>query len=113
MVTLVIVLENQVTQMILLVKNQVDMLFDFRDTSKEMTLLSNQLKLMKNCLQIELLTNQVGAAQTKTTVSTVGKTKVLAASVCADQQNEYDTNAGRKLLMTVRSGDASWVQRLL
>jgi hypothetical protein len=43
-----------------------------------MALLTNQVKLMRNCLQIELLTNQVGAAQTKATVPTAAKTKALA-----------------------------------
>jgi hypothetical protein len=111
MVNLVIALKNQVTQMIQLVTNQVDMQLHFNDTAKEMALVSNQLKLMKNCLQIELLTNQVGAAQTKKTVPTVAKTKALAAGVCAAQQNEYDTNAGPKLMMAARSGDALWDQR--
>jgi ankyrin repeat protein len=134
MVNLVIALKNQVTRMIQLVTNQVGMPIDFRDTAKEIALLSNQVKLMKNCVQIKLLTHQVGAtqtkktvqvgaAQTKTTVPTVSKAKALAAGVCAAQhvaagvcaaqQNEYDTNAGPKLLMAARSGDASWVQTLL
>ena len=123
-VNLVIGLKNQVTQMIQLVTNQVDMSLDFRDTPKEMALLTNQVKLMKNCLQIKLLTHQVGAAQTKKTVPTVSKTKAFAAGVCAAQQNKYDnatgcwinaddTNAGPKLLIAARDGDASRVQTLL
>ncbi len=55
MVNLVIALKNQVTQMIQLVTNQVDMPPDFRDTPKEMVFLTNQVKLMKNCLQSKLL----------------------------------------------------------
>ena len=114
MVDLVIALKSQVPQMIQFVTNQVDMPLDFRDTPKEMALLTNQVKLIKNCLQIKLLTHQVGAAQTKKTVPTVAKTKALAAGVCAAQQNEYDnatgcwitaddTNAGPKLLMAART----------
>ena len=40
---------------------------------------------------------------------TVAKTNALAAGVGAAQQNEYDTNAGPKLLMAARDGDASKV----
>ena len=94
MVNLVIALKNQVTQMIQLVTNQVDMPLDFRDTAKEMALLTNQVKLMKKCLQIKLLTHQVGVVQTKKTVPTVSKTKAFAAGVCAAQQNEYDNATG-------------------
>ena len=101
--------------MIQRVTNQDEMTnqLDFRDTAKEMALLTNQVKLMKNCLQIELLTNQVGAAQTKATVPTAAKTKALDAGVGAAQQNEYDTNAGPRLLMAALAGDASRVQTLL
>ena len=110
--------------MIQLVTNQVDMPLDFRDTPKEMALLTNQVKLIKNCLQIKLLTHQVGAAQTKKTVPTVSKTKTFSAGVCVAQQNEYDnatgcwintddTNAGPKMSTTARDGDASRVQTLL
>ena len=55
MENLVIALKNQVTQMIQLVTNQVDMPLDFRDTPKEMALLTNQVKLIKNCSQNKLL----------------------------------------------------------
>ena len=56
-----------------------------------------------------MLSNEVGDAQTKKTVPTVAKTNALAAGVGAAQQNEYETNAGPKLLMTARDGDASKV----
>ena len=46
-VNVVIDLKNQVTQVIQLVTNQVDMPLDFRDNPKEMTLLTNQVNLMK------------------------------------------------------------------
>jgi hypothetical protein len=58
---------------------------DFRDTAKQIELLTNQVKLITNCSQIKLLTNQVGAAQTKTTVPTVAKMKALAAGVGASR----------------------------
>jgi hypothetical protein len=87
MVNLVIVLKNQVTQMI------------------------QQIELLRN--QVQLLTNPVGAAQTKKTVPTVAKTNSLPAGVCVAQQNEYDTNTGPKLMIATRSGDAVWVQTLL
>ncbi len=101
--------------MIQLVTNQVDMTnrFDFRDTTKEMTLLTNQVKLMKSWLQINLSTHQVGAVQTKKTVPTVVKTKALAAGVGTAQQNEDGANGGPRLLMTASDGDASRVQTLL
>ena len=85
MVNLVTALKNQITQMYQLVTNQIDMTnsHEFRDTAEQTALLTNQVKLMKKCLQIELLTNQVGAAQKKTIVPIVGKTKALAAGVCA------------------------------
>ena len=87
-------------------------------------MLKNQVQLLTSCSQIQLLTNEGGAAQTKKTVPTVATTKALAAGVCAAQQNEYDnatgcwitaddTNVGPKLLMAARSGDTSWVQTLL
>ena len=50
-----------------------------RDTAKEIEVLTNQVKLMKSCLQIKLLTHQVGAAQTKKNVPTVAQTKARAA----------------------------------
>ena len=50
MVKLAIALKNQVTQMIQLVTNQVDMPLDFRDTAKEMSLLTNQVNLIKKLL---------------------------------------------------------------
>ena len=89
MVNLVIALKKQVTQMIQLVTKQVDIPLVFGDTAKEMALLSNQVKLMKNCLQIKLLTHQVGAVQTKKPVP------------------------WSKLLIAARDGDASRVQTLL
>ena len=77
MVNLVTALKNQITQMYQLVTNQIDMTnsHEFRDTAEQTALLTNQVKLMKKCLKIELLTNQVGAAQKKTTVPIVAKTK--------------------------------------
>ena len=80
MVNLATVLKNQVTQIFQLVTNQVDMTnpLDW-DTAKEIAVLTNQVKLMKSCLQIKLLTHQVGAAQTKKNVPTVAQTKARAA----------------------------------
>ena len=79
MVNLVLALKNQVTQTMQLITNQVDMTnpIDW-DTAKEIAVLTNQVKRMKSCLQIKMLTHQVGAAQTKKTVSTVAKTKARA-----------------------------------
>ena len=53
---------------------------------------------------IQLFTNQLDMTRA---VPTVAKTKAFAARVCVDQQNEYDTNSGPKLLMAARDGDAS------
>ena len=84
-VNLVIALKIQVTQM-KLVSNQVEMTnpIDFRNTTKQIELLTNQVKLIATCSQIKLLTNQVVAAQTKKTVT---KPKVLGADVGDAQQN--------------------------
>jgi ankyrin repeat protein len=86
---------------------------DLRHTTEEMVLITNQVKLMKNFLQIKLLTTQVGDVQTKTTMPTVTNTKTLPPGFGVDQQNEYDTNAGPRLLMAARDGDTSSVQTLL
>ena len=92
--------------------------------TKQIELLKNQVTLLTSCSQIQLQTNEGGAAQTKKTVPTVATPKDLAAGVCAVQQNEYDnvtgywintddTNAGPKLLIAAPDGDASRVQTLL
>jgi hypothetical protein len=63
---LVIAFKNQVTQMTQLVANQVEMtrLLDFRDTAKQVELLTNQVTLLTSCSQIKLLANQVNTAKT-------------------------------------------------
>ncbi len=69
------------------------------------------MNLIAKCSQINLLTNQVGAVQTKKTFPTVVTTKILADGVGTDQQKEYDTNVGPSLLMTDHDGDTSRVQK--
>ena len=61
MANLVIGLKNHGSQMIQLVANQVEVVnpLIFRDTAKQIELLTNQVKLIAKCSQIKLITNQV------------------------------------------------------
>jgi len=75
-VNLVISLQNQGTQMIQLIANQVEMttLLDF-NTAKQVELLKNQMKLLTSCSQMKLLADHVNTAKA------IAKAEMIAVQV--------------------------------